>query len=94
MARKRGALSVFNVKITGIADKGMGVGRDADGYVIFVERVVPGDVVDVRITRKKPDYMEGFPTHYHRLSEERIEPFCEHFGVCGGCQYQNLNYDT
>ena len=77
-----------------MADKGKGVGRDPEGRVVFVERTVPGDVVDVRIVKKKKGYFDGFPTHYHKYSEDRIEPFCEHFEVCGGCQYQNLAYDT
>lgn len=84
----------MNVEITGVADKGKGVGRDSDGRVIFIERVVPGDIVDVKIVKWKKDFMEGFPTHYHKLSKDRIEPFCEHFEVCGGCQYQSLSYET
>ncbi|RMG81356.1 MAG: 23S rRNA (uracil(1939)-C(5))-methyltransferase RlmD [Bacteroidetes bacterium] len=94
MARKNRITSVLNVEITGVADKGKGVGRNPEGRVVFVERAVPGDVVDVRVTKKKADYIEGYPTHYHKLSESRIAPFCEHFEVCGGCQYQNLAYET
>jgi 23S rRNA (uracil1939-C5)-methyltransferase len=90
--RKRKPIIVQEIEITGMADKGRGVGRDADGRVIFVEHVAPGDVVDARIVKKKKDYMDGFAIHYHKLSEHRIEPFCEHFGVCGGCRWQHLSY--
>ncbi len=92
--RKKRTISALNVEITGVADRGKGVGRDPEGRVVFVERVVPGDVVDVKVTKKKPEFYEGFPTHFHKLSKDRIEPFCEHFEVCGGCQYQSLSYET
>ncbi len=60
--------------------------------VIFVPQAVPGDVVDVQIMRKRKRYMEGIVTSYHKYSENRAKPFCEHFGVCGGCKWQNLPY--
>ena len=60
--------------------------------VVFVPFVAPGDVVDVHTTRKKKNYWEGIPVHVHRYSEERVEPFCEHFGVCGGCKWQHIPY--
>ncbi len=81
------------VVITGVADKGRGVGRDADNRVVFVEHVAPGDVVDVRIVKKKPEYLDGYAVHYHSLSEDRVEPFCEHFHLCGGCRWQHLSYE-
>jgi len=92
--RKRKPIIVQEIEITGMADKGRGVGRDADGRVIFVEHVAPGDVVDARIIKKKKDYMDGYAIHYHKLSEHRMEPFCEHFGVCGGCRWQHLSYSA
>lgn len=63
-----------------------------DGKVIFVENVVPGDVVDVQLHRNKKDWAEGRAVHFHSLSPERTQPFCSHFGVCGGCQWQMLPY--
>jgi len=63
-----------------------------DDLVIFVENVIPGDVVDVKIRKKKPSYLEGIPVKFHRYSPERVEPFCRHFGVCGGCKWQFLPY--
>ena len=64
-----------------------------DGKVIFIERVVPGDVVDVRLQKNKKDWAEGTPVHFHSYSADRVEPFCSHFGVCGGCQWQMLPYE-
>lgn len=91
--RKRGPIIIQDVEITGVADKGRGVGRDGDGRVVFVEHVAPGDVVDVRIVKKKRDFLDGYAVEYHKLSPHRVEPFCEHFGVCGGCRWQHLSYD-
>lgn len=64
-----------------------------DGKVIFIENVVPGDVVDVRLSKNKKDWAEGHPLYFHSYSNERVEPFCIHFGVCGGCQWQMLPYE-
>ncbi len=65
-----------------------------NNMVIFVAGVAPGDRVDLRITRKKKSFMEAVPVAFHQLSELRVEPFCEHFGVCGGCKWQHIGYDT
>lgn len=92
--KKNRITEVKNVTISGFADKGRCVGRDEEGMVLFVERTVPGDVVDVRVTKKKNGFLEGYPLVFKKLSDERIEGFCEHFGVCGGCKYQNLPYET
>ncbi len=64
-----------------------------DGKVIFIERVVPGDVVDVRLQKNKKDWAEGMPVHFHSYSADRVAAFCSHFGVCGGCQWQMLPYE-
>ncbi len=64
-----------------------------DGKVIFIERVVPGDVVDVQLGKNKKDWAEGWPLHFHSYSKDRVQPFCSHFGVCGGCQWQMLPYE-
>jgi len=63
------------------------------GKVVFIEKVVPGDVVDVQLFKNKKDWGEGFPVRFHEYSNERVEPFCPHFGVCGGCQWQMLPYE-
>lgn len=64
-----------------------------DGKVVFVENVIPGDVADVRITKNKKNYAEGKMTRLVTPSPLRVEPFCEHFGVCGGCKWQMLPYE-
>ena len=63
-----------------------------DGKVIFIEGAVPGDIVDVRLGKNKKDWAEGYPLRFHTYSKERATPFCQHFGVCGGCQWQMLPY--
>lgn len=64
-----------------------------DGKVIFVEETVPGDIVDVQVLKSKKDWAEGRPIRFHSYSADRVEPFCEHFGICGGCQWQMLPYE-
>jgi 23S rRNA (uracil1939-C5)-methyltransferase len=64
-----------------------------DGKVVFIERVVPGDVVDVVLFKNKKDWAEGYPLKIHEFSKDRMEAFCQHFGVCGGCQWQMLPYE-
>ena len=74
------------------AAEGKSISR-VDGKVVFIERVVPGDVVDIKLVKSKKDWAEGYPLQFHSFSKERTEPFCQHFGVCGGCQWQMLPYD-
>ena len=64
-----------------------------DGKVIFIEKAVPGDVVDVQLGKSKKDWAEGWPIRYKKYAEDRVTPFCKHFGVCGGCQWQMLPYE-
>lgn len=90
MARKKKVYP--NIQITDIADKGLAVGRDEEGYVYFVNGAVPGDNVDVLVLRKKKSFRKGIVSKYNSLSEERVDAFCQHFGNCGGCKWQNLSY--
>ena len=64
-----------------------------EGRVLFVEGTLPGEVVDVQITRRKRDHAFGVPTLFHEYASERVEPFCEHFASCGGCTWQYLPYE-
>lgn len=80
-----------NVTIEDVAAEGKALAR-VDNKVVFTTFAVPGDVVDIQIVRKRKSYMEGYITQYHEYSPLRVEPFCEHFGVCGGCKWQNLPY--
>lgn len=63
-----------------------------EGKVVFIDKVVPGDVVDVRLVKNKKDWAEGHPIEFHRYAAYRQQPFCEHFGTCGGCKWQMLPY--
>lgn len=93
MARKKKPLPVIeNIEITGVAAEGKAIAR-LDNLVIFVPYAVPGDVVDLQITRKKHSYAEAEVIKFHKLSDKRTTPFCQHFGVCGGCKWQCLPYD-
>ncbi len=80
-----------NVLVEDYAAEGKSLAK-LDGKVIFIENVVPGDVVDVRLRKNKKDWAEGYPVQFHSYSKERVDPFCQHFGVCGGCQWQMLPY--
>ena len=92
MARKKKDIVLQNILIEDYAAEGKSLAR-VDGKVIFVERAVPGDVVDIRLTKSKKDWGEGFPVKFHSYSKDRVEPFCSHFGICGGCQWQMLPYE-
>lgn len=80
------------VEITDAGSEGKAVAR-IDDKVIFVPFVVPGDVVDIQLTKKKKSYLEGKAIKIHTYSDLRIEAKCEHFGLCGGCKWQILDYD-
>jgi 23S rRNA (uracil1939-C5)-methyltransferase len=93
MARKIKVLPILeNVQITDIAAEGKAIARVND-VVVFVPFVVPGDVADLQVTRKKSHFMEARPITIHHYSDKRIDPVCEHFGICGGCKWQMLRYD-
>ena len=93
MARKKKVLPLFEeVKITGVAAEGKALARVED-LVVFVPYVVPGDVVDLQVKRKKHSYAEAEAVKFHEYSAERSEPFCKHYGVCGGCKWQCLAYE-
>lgn len=80
-----------NVVIESVAAEGKAVAH-VDGMALFVPFAVPGDIVDVRVFRKRHSFMEGMVTRIVKPSEHRLEPFCEHFGICGGCKWQPLPY--
>jgi len=84
---------VENLEITGISSEGKSIGRH-DGLVVFVKDGVPGDVADVMITHKRRRFVEGQVHKLHTTSSNRSEPFCEHFGTCGGCKWQHLSYEA
>ena len=93
MARKKKQLPVYQeIEIQDVAAEGKALVRIND-LVVFVPFVVPGDIVDLKVTRKKHHYAEAIAVKFHKYSDKRAKPFCEHFGVCGGCKWQCLPYD-
>lgn len=92
MARNKKPLPLLEkITISGVAAEGKAIAK-TDNLVIFIPYVVPGDVVDLQITRKKNSYAEARAVFFHEFSQQRTEAFCEHFGICGGCKWQILPY--
>ena len=89
--RKKKNIILEKVRVEDYAAEGKSLAK-LDGKVIFIERAVPGDIVDVKLFKNKKDWAEGYPIKFHEYSKDREEPFCSHFGVCGGCQWQMLPY--
>ena len=92
MRRKKKNIVLEKVLVEDYAAEGKSLAK-VDGKVIFIEKVVPGDVADVRLLKNKKDWAAGVPIYIHSFSPDRVAPFCSHFGVCGGCQWQMLPYD-
>lgn len=91
--RKRRSLPLLEgVEVTGVAAEGKAIAKLESG-VVFIPHAVPGDVVNIQLTKKRKSFMEGRVLEYIKLSDDRTEPFCEHFGVCGGCKWQMLPYE-
>ncbi|TAL58218.1 MAG: 23S rRNA (uracil(1939)-C(5))-methyltransferase RlmD [Bacteroidetes bacterium] len=86
-----------NIEITDISTEGKGIGRVPGGdksIVCFIDFAIPGDVVDIQITKKKSNLREGKVLAYKKFSDKRTEPVCKHFGTCGGCKWQNMKYEA
>jgi len=93
MGKKMTNKIVFNtIEVLDAGAKGVSVAKAPDGKVIFLTNAVPGDVVDVQTFKKRKSYYEGKAIHFHQLSTFRTTPVCSHFGVCGGCKWQNMLY--
>ena len=90
--RKKDLPLLEKVEITDVANEGKAIAK-VNEMVVFTQYVVPGDIVDIQVTRKKNSYMEGRVTQIHSYSSKRSEPFCSHYGVCGGCKWQILPYE-
>lgn len=94
MRKKRFERQIIeNVAIIDFAHDGRSVGK-SDDLVLFVNGTVPGDLVDVTILGKKKSFYEGIASTFHSLSPDRVVPFCDYFGTCGGCKWQHLNYSA
>ena len=93
MSRKRKPLPIIEgLEITTLAAEGNAIGRHGE-MVVFVPYAAPGDVVDVKLEKKKKSYANGRIVGFRHKSENRVEPPCEHFTVCGGCRWQHLPYE-
>ncbi len=89
---KKKPVILENILVEKYAAEGKSLSK-TNGKVIFIENAVPGDIVDVYLFKNKKDWAEGWPLNFKEYSQERIAPFCKHFGVCGGCQWQMLPYE-
>ena len=93
MTRKKKPLPILeNITISDYAAEGKSIAR-VDDMVVFVPWAVPGDVVDLQVRRKKHSFMEAEVIRYHQYSKVRTQPFCQHFGTCGGCKWQQVPYE-
>lgn len=90
--RTKKEIILNNITIEAVAAEGKALAH-VDGAVVFVQFAVPGDVVDIKVTRKKKNYMEGYILNIVKPSAHRLEPFCKYFGICGGCKWQPLPYE-
>jgi len=93
MARKNRRQHITKIEVIDAGAKGKAVAKAPDGRVVFLSNAVPGDVVDVQTFKKRKAYFEGVATHFHKLSNKRTPPVCEHFGQCGGCKWQHMGYE-
>ncbi|MFT3932385.1 MAG: 23S rRNA (uracil(1939)-C(5))-methyltransferase RlmD [Chitinophagaceae bacterium] len=91
MRKQKSAVVLQKITVEDYAAEGKALAR-TDGKVVFISGAVPGDVVDVQLSKNKKDWAEGRAVRFHSYSADRVEPFCEHFGICGGCKWQMLPY--
>ncbi len=92
MGRKKDLPLLEKIRITDIGAEGNAIAR-VDKLVIFVPMLIPGDIVDIQVIKKRKKYLEGRVVKFHVYSADRIKPKCAHFGICGGCKWQHLPYD-
>lgn len=92
MGKRKKLPFIERLEITDFAAEGKSIGRYRD-IVVFVPWLVPGDIADIQVIRKRKRYMEGTPVSIHHYSDIRVDPFCEHFTICGGCKWQHLPYE-
>ncbi|MBP0905542.1 23S rRNA (uracil(1939)-C(5))-methyltransferase RlmD [Mariniflexile gromovii] len=93
MSKRTKKQAFTNVEVLDAGAKGKTIAKAPDGKVIFLSNTVPGDVVDVQTFKARKAYYEAKATVFHKLSDKRTTPVCEHFGVCGGCKWQDMGYE-
>lgn len=89
--KRTAPLIIENLEVTAAGAEGKAIARH-EGIVVFITGAVPGDVVDVQVVKKKSSFMEAITTRVVSPSADRVQPFCDHFGTCGGCKWQQLDY--
>ena len=94
MSRRNRKRIFEQVRIIDFAHKGQAIGKKQDGEILIVDKVVPGDIVDVITYRKKKKIWHASPVKWHIYSDHRIKEKCAHFGVCGGCKWQHVDYQA
>ncbi len=94
MARKKTKQIFTEIEVIDAGAKGKSVAKAPDGRVIFLNNAIPGDIVTVKTFKKRKAYYEGEAIKFHHYSDRRTEPVCTHFGVCGGCKWQHMSYDS
>jgi 23S rRNA (uracil1939-C5)-methyltransferase len=92
VSRNKKKIVLKDILVADYAAEGKSLAR-LDGKVIFLENAVPGDIVDIQLTKNKKDWAEGHVINFHQYASDRLQPFCSHFGICGGCQWQMLPYE-
>lgn len=92
-ARKHKIKTIENITLFDAGGKGKAVGKTEDGQIVLVSGAIPGDTVDIRVTKKKKSFIEGVTTNISSYSDKRTDPVCKHFGVCGGCKWQQMKYE-
>jgi 23S rRNA (uracil1939-C5)-methyltransferase len=92
VSRNKKKVVLKDILVADYAAEGKSLAR-LDGKVIFLENAVPGDIVDIQLTKNKKDWAEGHIIQFQQYSSDRMQPFCSHFGICGGCQWQMLPYE-
>ena len=93
MKKNKKNLILENIKLLSAGAKGVSIGKTEDGKTIIVSGAIPGDIVNARVKKAKSKYYEADAVEILTPSPFRVEPECEHFGVCGGCKWQNMNYE-
>ena len=92
MARKNRRQIFEHIEVIDAGAKGKSIAKAPDGKVVFLTNAVPGDVVNIQTTKKRKAYYEGIATQFHTYSDKRTTPKCKHFGTCGGCKWQFMDY--
>ena len=93
MGRNKRNIVLENIELTDAGSLGKSISKKEGEKLIFTKNGVPGDIVDIRVRKKRKSYLEGDIIKYHKYSPKRTDPKCSHFELCGGCSWQNMYYE-